>query len=577
MKQLILMLCCIGISLQLTAQEIPQHISYNRIYDFLDELANDGVIDLNSAVKPYSRKFISDKLLEAQRQRWLLNKRQMRETDFFLNEYALEDECLPKAFPRSWSNDYIQVGLLQPAFHYNDRLFRARITPLLGMHIHHNSKGNITKRWFGGEFQGMIGKNISIWGSLRDNSMTSLRGNLLSRPQYLNDQPGYQYKEASYGGDYSDSRGGISLAWEGASIALMKDNISWGDNYHGSNILSGRAPSFPMLKLSLKPVEWFELNYFHGWLVSNVADSSYHYLENETTLHYRPMNKFMAANMLTFTPLKKLNISIGNAIVYAERNVQAAYFIPIAFYKSLDHTLTKGLRTENQNSTMFLNISSRNIKHLHLFASVFIDEFKTARLKAENKEANFISAKLGGRLSNFPVSNLSLTAEFTHSNIGNYKHSIPSLTWASNSYNLGHYLGDNSQEIYLALHYKPIRGLDLSLSFSDAKHGKEYEYLRRGTDWNGITGSIRTIISQESIGKPIWTNRIVGFKAVYEVFNNAYAILSVEHNNAQGHENSDAPSFGERKMTAEEALKRFTPAFWQGENTSITAGFSFGF
>ena len=85
--------------------------------------------------------------------------------------------------------------------------------------------------------------------------MTSLRGNLLSRPQYLNDQPGYQYKEASYGGDYSDSRGGISLAWEGASIALMKDNISWGDNYHGSNILSGRAPSFPMLKLSLKPVE----------------------------------------------------------------------------------------------------------------------------------------------------------------------------------------------------------------------------------------------------------------------------------------------------------------------------------
>ena len=62
MKQLILMLCCIGISLQLTAQEIPQHISYNRIYDFLDELANDGVIDLNSAVKPYSRKFIRSAL-----------------------------------------------------------------------------------------------------------------------------------------------------------------------------------------------------------------------------------------------------------------------------------------------------------------------------------------------------------------------------------------------------------------------------------------------------------------------------------------------------------------------------------
>lgn len=34
------------------AQDIPQHISYTRIYDFIDELANDGFIELNSVIKP---------------------------------------------------------------------------------------------------------------------------------------------------------------------------------------------------------------------------------------------------------------------------------------------------------------------------------------------------------------------------------------------------------------------------------------------------------------------------------------------------------------------------------------------
>ncbi len=441
------------------------------------------------------------------------------------------------------------------------------------MHIMYNDNGNITKRWYGAEFQGIIGKNLTIWGSLRD---ISINGDLLSQPTYLNDQPGYEYKEASYGGDYSDSRGGIKYSWNWGSFGLVKDNVVWGDNYHGSNILSGRAPSFPMITLNIKPVRWFELNYFHGWLVSNVVDSTNYYLENETTKYYRPANKYMAANMLTFTPIRNLHLSVGNAIVYAERNVQAAYFIPIAFYKSLDHTLTKGAGTENQNSMMFFNISSRNIRHLHLYASVFIDEFNIKRLKSGNKEQNPVSYKIGGNLTNFPLQNLSLIGEFTKTNIINYKHSIPTLTWASNSYNLGHYLGGNSQEIYVALKYKPIRGLDFNLSFVEAKHGKEYEFIRRGP-WEGINGKITDIISQPSLGKVIWKNQTIGLKTIYEVFNNAYAILNLEYSNIKAYENDDEKVFGERKMTAQETLDYFTPKFLQGKNLTFTIGFSFGF
>jgi len=571
MRKIILLLFCTFAISNIFSQDIPEHISYTRIYDYLDELASEGVIDLNSTVKPYSRQFIAKKLLQAQTQNTLLNKRQNDDLNFFLNEFALEQNILPETKLNLVNKETSTLAFIQPAFHYKDSIFRARITPIIGMTVTRNANGNITKRWYGAEFQAMMGKHLSVYGSLRD---ISIQGQLLARPGYLNDFPGYEYKESSGGGDYSDSRGGIKYAWNWGSVGLVKDNIVWGDNYHGSNILSGRAPSFPMLTLHLKPTKWFEMQYIHGWLVSNVADSSHYYLENGTTKWYRPANKFLAANIFTFTPVKHLNVSVGNSIVYAENNVQAAYLLPFAFYKSIDHSMTKGLGIENQNSQVFFNVSSRNIKHLHLFTSVYADEINFARFKPGSAEKNPISIKVGANLSNFPIQNLSVIGEFTHTNIINYKHSIPVLTWASNSYNLGSYLGDNSQEMYLALRYKPIRGLDLNLSFMDAKHGNEYEYLRRNAN---RADAISKIISQPSLGDITWSNKTIGFNAQYEVFSNAYALINVTYSDIRGYDLTSTPIDGEIRKTAQGYLDMFTPAYLQGKNTTITVGFSIGF
>ena len=571
MRKIILLLFCTFAISNIFSQDIPEHISYTRIYDYLDELASEGVIDLNSTVKPYSRQFIAEKLLQAQKQNTLLNKRQNDDLNFFLNEFALEQNILPETKLNLVNKETSTLAFIQPAFHYKDSIFRARITPIIGMTVTRNANGNITKRWYGAEFQAMMGKHLSVYGSLRD---ISIQGQLLARPGYLNDFPGYEYKESSGGGDYSDSRAGIKYAWNWGSVGLVKDNIVWGDNYHGSNILSGRAPSFPMLTLHLKPTKWFEMQYIHGWLVSNVADSSHYYLENGTTKWYRPANKFLAANIFTFTPVKHLNVSVGNSIVYAENNVQAAYLLPFAFYKSIDHSMTKGLGIENQNSQVFFNVSSRNIKHLHLFTSVYADEINFARFKPSSAEKNPISIKVGANLSNFPIQNLSVIGEFTHTNIINYKHSIPVLTWASNSYNLGSYLGDNSQEMYLALRYKPIRGLDLNLSFMDAKHGNEYEYLRRNAN---RADAISKIISQPSLGDITWSNKTIGFNAQYEVFSNAYALINVTYSDIRGYDLTSTPIDGEIRKTAQGYLDMFTPAYLQGKNTTITVGFSIGF
>src|ERR1035437_2147489 len=161
------------------AQDIPEHISYTRIYDYLDELANDGVIELNSVTKPYARTYITEKLLQAQSNKNKLNKRQQDDLKFFMNDFALELDKLPDTQLTLSKNNNLTAALVQPAFNYKDSIFRARITPILGLEVTKNGNGTIIKRWYGADFQTMIGKHLSVYGSLRD---ISIDGALLSRP-----------------------------------------------------------------------------------------------------------------------------------------------------------------------------------------------------------------------------------------------------------------------------------------------------------------------------------------------------------------------------------------------------------
>lgn len=554
----------------LSAENIPQDISYSKIYDFIDELANDGYIEINSSIKPYSRTYIANKLTEAKSQEQKLTTRQKKELNFFFNDFSLEIQKLPHHYWNLRQTKHSDISLLSPSFSYLDSSFSCQILPLMGAAFFANKNDFMAKRWVGASFQSYIGKNLSIYASLRD---FAHMGEILAQPTYLNLYEGGAYK---VNGEYSEMRGGITYHLRWASVALVKDKIVWGNNYHGSNIFSGRNPSFPMIQFALKPAKWIELNYIHGWLVSNVVDSTRYYIENNGTENglkkYRMTNKYVAANMLTLTPIKKLNISVGNSIVYAEDNIQPAYLIPLMFYKSVDHTLAATV--ENQNSQLFFDISSRNINHLHMYSSIYIDELSFVRFKPENKETNPISYKVGAKLNNWPFNNISFIGEYTRNNIICYKHSIPALAWSSNDYNLGHYLGDNSEEIYLSVNYKPIRGFELSISYINAKHGNEYQYIRR--DQYGIN-RIRPIISQDFMQDIVWTNQTYAFDIVYEMFNNIYAGFNIQYSDIQSNTPSSFQLIGEDRYDAQGYLDVYTPKAFQGKNITVGMSLSLGF
>ena len=552
----------------LFAQRIPEAIEYTEIYDFLEELTTDGVIASNAAIKPYTRDAIAALLREAQSKDTLLNRRQKDDLQFYLQDYALECDTLPTYYSyghkhvTQWITNVSNLSLADPSLHIltKDKIFKMRVRPILGMDLSYNTNGLLMHRWYGAEIQMDIAKHLSIWGSIRDNSWSGqgVDNSKITKPGYLNNLAGVQYKEANYGGDFSDSRGGISLYTWWGSIGVQRERIQWGDAQHCSNILSAHNPAVPMVTLQLTPCKWFQFDYFHAWLPSNVIDSTYWYAEQqtatETQREYRPANKFMAANMFTFMPIKYVQFSFGNSIVYAERNVQAAYFIPIAFFKSLDHLLTKGLGTENQNSQAFASISVRPTDHLRLYGSFFLDEFKFARLKQSNPEKNPVSYLVGFNWSGWPVKGLALRGEFMRSYIATYEHSIKVLDFTSNSYQMGHYMGANSQSIWLQLSYRPTRSLRLTLDYTNDTKYTAYDYIR---------GDIRTIISQKPFDQIIWQNDEVKLRAVYEVFNNCYAHVDFMYSNARAKEQTD--------------LDLYSPVYLQGKKFTFTCGLSFGF
>ena len=602
----ILLLTCMSLVLFAAkpfAQNIPVPINSVKIYDFIDELLTDGIIVHQTAVRPYSRGQVAAMLVEAQSKDSLLNKRQRDELAFYLNAFSLERDTVPDNFVQYTDKQTFNLSLANPQFSYiaKNKKFKMSIEPILGMDLYASAKGAIIKRWWGADIKMDIVKHLSIWGSLRDVSYNGtaalsskyfpdqaakIDGAKLTKPGFLNNEPGVQYKEANYGGDFSDSKGGISAyAWFG-SISVQRENIRWGDAYHASNILSGRNPAVPMISIQLTPCKWFQFDYFHAWLVSNVIDSTRYYVENNTLgtteREYRPHNKFMAANMFTFTPIKYLSFSFGNSIVYAEQNVQAIYFIPFAFYKSLDHLLTKGLRIENQNSQAFFSITVRPVDHLKLYGSFYLDEFKFDRLKASNAEKNPISYLVGFDWSGWPVRGLSLKAEFMRSYIACYTHSIDVLTWASNSYLMGHYMGDNAQSIYAELSYRPYKAMVIKLSYTDDTKYNSYAYLRAGTNEAGQRvkdGGIGETISQKPFNKAIFRNSVVALDAFYEVHPNMFVRINLSYNNARGYDNLTQSIKSEDAgpdCTAQYYLNKFAPAYLHGKNFTAMLGFSFG-
>ena len=527
-------------------------------------MANEKLITLNTAIKPYPRTLIAEKLKQLTTQTDKLNKRQQAELKFYLREFYIElqSDSLSTGFQSQPLKPYRQknshtLSLLPPLYAFASKDFSLNFRPLGGGEGTTNSKATLYNSYWGGSFFMYGFKNIGIYANYRDVHQAK---EVLAMPTYLTQSPGANYKEVigRTGADYSEMRGGITATIKWFSLELIKDHIAWGNNTNGSNIYSGRTPSFAMIKMRAKPTKWFELNYFHGWLVSEEIDSARSY--NPGTGFYRNVyrNKFIASNFITIGPIKGAALSFGNSIVYSDMNVHPVYFIPFLYYKPVDHTVNHGI--DNQNSQIFFDLSIRSLKHLHLYGTLFIDEFSINRISDKDRY-NFYSYKAGFKVNNWPIKNISYAFEYTQSSALTYKHRVPSLTFETNKFNLGHYLGDNSREFFATIAYKPIRPLALSCSYTFAQKGIEHPYIEG-------PGTV-PIDRHAPLDTITWQNQQISLNVTCEFAYNCKVDLTYTHSNTSSNNINN--------QTADYYQERYTPSFLRGRNNTISLGLHFGF
>ena len=270
------------------------------VYNYLERIADKGIIEnYYSMAKPLSRAEIADYLKEIENKSGLLTKVEKEELKWYENDYSYE---LYGKFNR-WR-----------LFEYADTLFRIYVTPMVDLKLNSIGGEKNYKRGWLGRFDGSIGKHVGFSFSITDNSEW---GDTVDMQKQFTPLTGFNYKiEGKNSISYEDINATLNYSWSWGTFTLGKDYINWGSGRKGQLILSSKAPSFPFIKFDIKPVSWLRFQYIHGWLASNLTDSSAIYESTDVPgreVFYREnqRSKYIAANLLSIIPMEKFCFFIG--------------------------------------------------------------------------------------------------------------------------------------------------------------------------------------------------------------------------------------------------------------------------
>lgn len=455
----------------------------NKVYDFLENLSIKGVITFNDEIKPLSRKYIADKLVEAINRKENFTHIELDELEFYIKEYydeiynrkktVMPSSSVQGTIDSSYRSDLVRFGRTDRLrlFSYNDKNFTLNIDPILGYTIGGYYGSSYLHRWNGASMFGRVGENLGFELNFRDNLE---QGNTIDRDKYLTPTPGVNIlKDKSNSIEYSEVRANISYSWNWGVISLGKEYQRWGSGKNGQLILSDKAPSFPMVKLEIKPVDWFSFTYIHGWLHSEIMDSStfrYGIVQGRDT--YSQIPKFIAAHMFSFDLVDNLRISLGESMIYSDK-IEPIYLIPVMFFRLGDHYMGAKNANTGSNAQIFANMYYVNkALRAKFYSTLFIDELTIEGL-LDGKDRSAIGYTLGTKFVDPFISNSSITIEFTKLQPFVYMNSDPVEQYASHHYQLGHWIGSNGYNCYSCYYQKVFRGLSFSIEGQLVKKGQK--------------------------------------------------------------------------------------------------------
>lgn len=442
---------------------------YEDVYNFLRRVSQKGIVEFNDLIRPLPRNYISDKLLELDSLSSQLTSLEREELKFFLKDFYHE-RWLSESNNRETEHlDYFSQDPEERwrMFSYGGDGFKINADLILGAEIGYVKEAKQTHFWNGIYSYGYIYDVLGFSFDFRDNAES---GKTIDKTKKFTPQTGVNarsdlntYKYSPDKMEYSEAKMMLATNWKWGSLAVGKEFLEWGYGDNGLLVISQKAPSFPLIRLDVNPIEWLSFNYFHAWLSSDVIDSTSFYYTANGNQRYLFREKYLASHTLTIKPTKGLDLSIGESIIYADR-LEFLYLIPITFFRLADHYLSRQYNEAGSNSQFFLSLSSKgHLKNTHLFGSLIIDELSISGLTDPETQKYQIGFTLGSSVTDLPIDNLTFKLEYTKIYPYTYQHYISTTTYESASYVLGHWMNNNADQVYGSLKYRFIRGLEAEI------------------------------------------------------------------------------------------------------------------
>ncbi len=520
---------CICIASFLPAQGVFQDI-HHPVYDFLQRMESKLQIDYSRLVIPQSRIEIAHLLLQIDSLKTALNEVEYGELHWHMEEFA--DECNVILIEKNEQKNHL-IENRKRLFHYNDSFFKVSVSPVLGIQLSSEFRSSIFKFWDGLHVASSIGDHWGITFDFADNSET---GNKLDLKKEFTPVTGVIIKKQSKTEiQYSEARGTVSYEDKKFSITVGKDWFNWGSGYHSRLILSEKAPSFPFIKLEVHPVNWLRFYYIHAWLNSGVDDSTRSYptdiIGTADSLPIWRMverEKYLAAHILEVRPWNGVRISLGESIIYSDGNPKLGFLIPVVFFRLVDHYY-EGSKNNSRggNAQLFSDVNVSLIKNYNFYMTLFMDEFSlTQFLKGQTgrNQTGYTIGAFGYQPIN--VSNLSLRAEYTRILPWVYSNFIQTQTFTSSTYLLGHYIGQNSDQVFLQADYRFKPALSVRASFQHTRNGGV----------GNINDQYKNIQQPFLFGK-VRKETILGLEVLFEPWHELYTKIRIERTKISDEEN----------------------------------------
>ncbi|MBZ0200190.1 MAG: capsule assembly Wzi family protein [Ignavibacteriaceae bacterium] len=500
------------------------------VYNFLERMSLKRIITSDEFLKPLLRKDIGKYLNTISINASALSKVEKEELAWYLSEYTAEVFNKSNIQPELNNSLFTNSNNRFRVFYYSDTLFNVSFAPVIKAEYKSFSGNSYLKKGWGFNLHGSIGENFGFRLDFSDNSADK-------NESYINNfsaKQGEVYRYNKSGTvDFSNTNGSMVYSNNWLTIGALKENYQLGSGERSQLILSSKAPSFASFFMKIKPADWLSIYSMHGWLLSNVVDSALSYATNfNNRIRQVEREKYVALHAVQIKPFSNLSFSLGESIVYSDKNIYWGYFIPFLFYRSVDHMFTFGKGDSGNNGSLFFDMSHYPIKNLKYYFTLYIDELSLTNLLKGETDRNQLGFTGGISIYEPMIENLKINVEYTRILPWVYSNWIPAQTYTNAGYLMGHYIGQNADQIFVQADYLLMRGLEFKLWSEYIRKGGTSDISNQYTPpgENFLYGSRRNELN-------------IGLGASYEIIHDAFVKAEWQYSNITDEDKTRTPEW----------------------------------